>query len=454
MSEGESGVADQIAGVGPASSTVARDHSPAYLRYVLGVLFLGAALSFANQQLINILVEPIKREFGATDTEMGLLTGFAFVLCYAALSMPIARLADRSSRRNILAIATALWSAMTAACGVSANFWQLAAARFAIGIGEAGGGPVSHSMLADYFPPHRRGTAFGILAAGPLAGVLISMFGGAVIATHYGWRSAFVALGVPSMLLAMVIGLTIREPRRGRWDPPSSTGASGLRIREVLLHLWRDPATRTLALASSAAAVSNFALAAWTPSFFIRVHGLSLIEVGIGMGLGGTLGGIAGSISGGMLADRLVARHRSWQLKVAALGCLLSPPATALVLLWPSGDYWTVGTLRVPTIFAWVPVGAFLMTLMQGPAAAAVQNLIAPAIRTQVTAAFSFFTTAIGMGLGPLGVGMLSDALAPAAAENSLRYGLLASLSSVFVGGLLFWRAGNLYAAALSRRPE
>lgn len=425
-----------------------------YQRYVLGILFLCSVLSFADQQMINILVEPIKREFGASDTQMGLLTGFMFVLFYALLSLPIARFADRSSRRNILSIAVALWSLMTAFCGLSANFWQLAAARFGVGIGEAGGGPSTSSMLADYFPPQQRGFACGVMAASPSVGILISLCGGAIVATHYGWRMAFLLLGIPGVLLAIIVRLTIREPARGRWDMPQAGAESSLSMREVLARLWNDPSIRALALASSAVALFTFGAGAWMPSFFIRVHGLTLMQAGIALGVGGPLGGIAGSILGGMLADRLALRNHSWQLRVSALGCLLALPIQALMLLWPRGGYLTLGALQLPIVFIWVPVGTFFLALMYGPAGAALQNLVPPAIRTQANAVFFLLTSAIGMGLGPLGIGVLSDLLTPTLAENAMRYGLLISLFFILLGGLLYWRAGELYATALKQRRD
>jgi MFS family permease len=435
------------------SSALESQYSPAYLTYVLFILFLGITLSFADRQLINILVEPIKHEFNASDTEMGLLTGLAFVLFYATMSVPIARLADRGSRRDILAISMAVWSAMTALCGMSLNFVQLAFARFGVGVGEAGGGPASYSMLADYFSPRRRNSAFGILAAAAPFGILLSMYGGAVIATHYGWRATFLGLGIPGILLAVVIRLTIAEPLRGRWDAPKKAAAE-LSIRQVMLLLWRDPATRTVALASGVTAISGFAAGAWLPSFFIRVHGLSLIEAGLSLGLGGTIGGMLGGIVGGLLADRLSKRHLSWQLKIAALGTLLSLPAQGLVLLWPQGDYFALGNMRLPVAVMLVPLGAFFMAFMQGPSVAAVQNLAAPEIRTQATAAFFFVTSALGMGFGPLSVGLFSDVLTPLFAEQAVRYSLLASLLFMLLGAILFWRASYFYALALNARNK
>ncbi len=428
----------------------APEYSKVYIGYVLFILFLAMTLSFADRQLINILLEPIKKEFGASDTEMGLLTGLAFVLFYATMSIPLARLADRSSRRNILALAMIIWSAMTAFCGMSANFVQLALSRFGVGIGEAGGGPASYSMVADYVQPQRRNSALGILSAGAPVGILLSMYGGAVISTHHGWRAAFLALGIPGVVLGLLIWLTVREPLRGRWDPPKAATPE-LSMRAMLLTLWRDSATRTVAIATGVTAISGFASGAWMPSFFMRVHGLSLVEAGMVLGLGGTVGGMLGGVVGGMLADRMAQRHPSWQLKVAALGTLLSIPSQAAVLLW-HGPEIAVASMTLPLVVVLVPIGAFFIGFMQAPSVTAVQNLAAPNIRTQATAAFFFVTSTLGMGLGPISIGILNDLATPFAGEEAVRYSLLASLSFMLLGAFLFWRASHFYAAAWLRR--
>lgn len=434
-----------------AQAAPAPIYSKTYLGYVLFILFAGMTLSFADRQLINILVEPIKAEFGATDTQMGLLTGLAFVLLYATMSIPLARLADRTSRRNILAVAIAVWSAMTALCGMSASFVQLALARFGVGIGEAGGGPASYSIAADYFPPRLRNTAFGIIGAGAPFGILLSMFGGAIIATHYGWRATFILLGVPGVLLSLLIYFTVREPLRGRWDAQRPESLD-LGMLQVLQLLWRDRAMRLTALASGITAISGFASGAWLPSFFIRVHGLSLIEAGLALGLGGTLGGMLGGVFGGVLADRLARRHVSWQLNVAALGTLLSVPSQGLVLLWPHGSTIAIGTMNLPVAVMLVPFGAFFLAFMQGPSVAAIQNVAATPIRTQATAAFFFVTSALGMGLGPLGIGLINDTIVHVAGDHAVRYSLLASLVFMLAGALLYWRASHHYTVAMQRR--
>lgn len=443
---------DSTASSGQAISAAGRQYSRAYLTYVLAVLLLASTFSFIDRQLVTILLEPIKAEFGASDTQMGLLTGLAFALFYVTLGIPIARLADRYSRRNILAIAIGLWSAMTACCGLAGNFVQLALARIGVGIGEAGGGPPSQSMVADYFPPRQRGTALGILATGAHFGMLFSMFGGAVIAQQYGWRTAFLAVGIPGVALGILVRLTIDEPLRGRWEMPAGLPRTQPQnLLAALRELWRSTAFRRVALAVAITSLSGFGLATWTPSFFMRVHGLSLIDAGMVLGVAGTVGGLFGAIGGGMLSDRLARRDSSWLLKVGALGAALSLPVQMAFLLWPDRHTIAIAGFGLPVAALFMPLSALLLAFWMGPSFAAVQNLVRPDARALAAALMMLISNLIGMGAGPVLVGMLSDALQPALGADSIRYALLISLVSVVAGAVLFWQAGNHYRSEMAR---
>ncbi|MBT4518642.1 MAG: MFS transporter, partial [Halieaceae bacterium] len=200
--------------------------SAQYRNYVLALLTLGYLFNFVDRQVMTILLEPIKNEFGVTDTHMGFLSGLAFALFYATLGVPVARLADNWSRRNVLAISMTIWSAVTALCGMAGNFWQLAALRIGVGVGEAGGVPPSQSLLADYFPPEKRSLALGVLAAAPNVGILVGLFGGAIIAEAYGWRAVFVVFGAPGVLLAILLFFTVKEPPK--IPRPTVTGKDSL----------------------------------------------------------------------------------------------------------------------------------------------------------------------------------------------------------------------------------
>ena len=254
---------------------------------MLCVLTLGYIFNFIDRQVMTVLLEPIKAEFGATDTLMGLLTGLAFALFYATLGVPMARLADRWSRRNVLAISMAVWSGMTALCATATSFGQLALYRIGVGVGEAGGTPPSQSLLADIFPPAQRSLAQGVLASGTNIAVLVGLFGGALLADAYGWRNVFWIFGVPGVALAVLIRLTVREPvRETRVVEEDGSLWSAIQRISAL------PGFPAIALAVGMTAVSGYGLGVWSPSFMIRVHGLSLVDAGLYLGLIGVFGGL------------------------------------------------------------------------------------------------------------------------------------------------------------------
>ena len=250
--------------------------TPAYRWYALCVLTLGYIFNFIDRQVMTILLEPIKAEFGATDTEMGLLTGLAFALFYATLGVPMARLADRWSRRNVLSISMAVWSGMTALCATATSFGQLALYRIGVGVGEAGGTPPSQSLLADYFPPQQRSLAQGVLASGTNIAVLVGLFGGALLADAYGWRNVFWIFGLPGIALAVLIRLTVREPQR-ELEQLAEDSSLWAAVRQISAL----PAFPAIALGVGMTAVAGYGLGVWSPSFMIRVHGLTLVQAGL-----------------------------------------------------------------------------------------------------------------------------------------------------------------------------
>ena len=417
---------------------VHNNFTPRYRNYVLFILFLTYVLNFLDRQLMTILLEPIKREFDASDTAMGFLTGFAFALFYATLGIPVAHLADRWSRRNVIAISITLWSGMTALCGAATSFWQLALFRIGVGVGEAGGTPPSHSLIADYFPPEQRSTALSIHATGTQFGVLIGMLGGAVIAEAYGWRMAFVIFGIPGLLVGMLIALTVREPVRK--DAPVQ-GAIWADIKSV----WQLPGFFLISCAGALTGLAGYGLGAWSPSFLIRSHGLSLVEAGLMLGITGAVGGILGAVIGGVLCDRLSQRDLRWQLWFPSLGAFASAPFMFAFVLWPESQAWTVGDITVPVAMVFMLFGGVIAAFWIGPTYAAVQNLAPAHRRTQASALFLFMFNLIGLGLGPLVIGVLSDILAPSMGTDSLRYAMATGLIAVVLGGFLFWRAAPHY---------
>ncbi len=417
------------------------------------MLLIGYTLNFLDRQLMTILLEPIKAEFGVSDTAMGFLTGFAFAIFYATLGVPVARLADRWSRRNVLAGAMVIWSLMTALCGMAASFWQLVLVRIGVGVGEAGGTPPSHALIAAYFPVAQRSTAMGVYASGAQIGVLIGMFGGALIAEHLGWRWAFFIFSLPGVLLGLLVMLTIREPLSPVQPEASAPTKSSSMARDVLT-LWRLPAFGIVALATGCTALAGYGMGAWLPSFLIRVHGLSLVEAGLILGVVGTLGALVGAVTGGLLCDRLAARDARWQLWIPAIGAGLSMVFLGTALLWPEAQHWVLADFQIPVATVFLFFGGVFSLFWVGPVTAIVQTITPEHLRAQASALLLLLFNLIGMGLGPLLVGILSDALTPDLGPEAIRYAMLISLVTVLIGAAGYCRAAPLYRAGARSRVE
>lgn len=412
--------------------------SPRYRNYVLFVLFVTYILNYVDRQLMTILLEPIKAEFGASDTAMGFLTGFAFALFYATLGIPVARLADRWSRRNVIAISITVWSGMTALCAAASTFTQLALLRIGVGVGEAGGTPPSHSLIASYFPPQQRSTALSLHATGTHFGVLIGMLGGAMIADAYGWRMAFVVFGLPGIAVGLLLALTVKEP-------PRSAALPAAHFRDDMSALLRLPSFVLIAMAGALTGLSGYGLGAWSPSLLIRVHELSLVEAGLLLGGVGTVGGIIGAVAGGVLCDHLVQRDHRWQLWLPALGAMASAPMMLAFVMWPESQFWNIAGIKVPVAIVFMFLGGILASLWIGPTYAAIQSAAPAHLRTQASALFLFAFNLIGLGLGPLVVGFASDMLQASYGIYGLRYALAISMLGVVVGSVLFWLAAQRY---------
>lgn len=420
-----------------------------YRYYVLALLTLGYVFNFVDRQVMTILIEPIKMEFGATDTQMGLLSGLAFALFYATLGIPVARLADRWSRRNVLAISMTTWSAVTALCATATGFWHLLLLRVGVGIGEAGGTPPSQSLLADYFPPEKRAFAQGVLATAPNIGILVGLFGGAVIAEAYGWRSVFLVFGIPGVLLAILIQTTVREPLKV--SEPADQAQAGL--FSALGNIFRLPSFVHIMVGVGFTGIAGYGLGVWSPSFLVRVHDMSLVDAGLYLGLIGVFGGGLGTISSGLLADRLARRNKRWQLWLPAIGIFLALPTQLAFLLWPAEHRLVMGTIDVPFALIFMALSAVFASFWIAPSYAAVQNLVPQYWRTQASALMLLAINLLGMGLGPLLVGLLSDSFSQFGSE-SVRYGLAIGVSLSLFGGLAYLRGSGLYEQALRDQAE
>lgn len=409
--------------------------------YTLAVLFVVYIFNFVDRQILSVLLVPIKAELGVSDTAMGFLTGFAFALFYTTAGIPIARLADRTSRTHIIAIGLVVWSGMTAASGLARSFVQLALARVLVGVGEAAASPAAHSLISDYFPPARRATALAIYTMGANVGILLGLAGGGWLAQYFGWRAAFYVVGLPGLLMAVVVWLTLEEPPRGAADARVADAEAMPSTFEVLEHLWRLPSFRHLTLAGGIYALAGYGFMTWVPAFLARVHGLSTGEAGTwaGIMIGG--GGALGAFIGGQLCDRLSPRDVRWQMWVPALGGLLIVPfGLGFVLL---------DDVRLALLF-YAPA-AVAGSFYVGPTFAVTQALARLRMRALAAAIVLFVLNLVGLGLGPVAIGFANDMLAPTLGDDAVRYSLAVALLTNLWAVMHSFRATRTLQADLER---
>ncbi|HKC52015.1 MAG TPA: MFS transporter [Myxococcota bacterium] len=390
--------------------------SDGYRRYALFVLLSVYIMNFVDRQILSILAEDIRKEIELSDTALGFLSGIAFALFYTFAGLPIARWADTGSRRTIISLALFVWSGMTALTGLAQGFGQLVAARVGVGIGEAGGSPPSHSLISDLYPPERRATALAIYSLGiPIGGALGSILGG-WLGQKYGWRIAFMAVGIPGALLAVIVRLTLREPPRGRFDAVQAVTAEAREsVRDVLRFMMRLPSFLHMAFGASLHAFYGYGAAYFVPVFLIRVHHMDKLEVGAWLGGIALTTGVIGISLGGAISDRLAARDPRWYMRVPAFASALAIPFAVIFYLWP--DPRTAILLSVP--------GTLLGGVYLGPTFAMTQTLVKPQMRALASAILLFIINLIGLGGGPLMVGIVSDRLKPMYGDESVRYALL-----------------------------
>ncbi|OJY49688.1 MAG: hypothetical protein BGP17_16290 [Sphingomonas sp. 67-41] len=381
------------------------------------VLLLSAiyAVNYIDRQILAIILEHIKHEFRVSDTLLGLLVGPAFALFYATLGMPIALAADRMSRSRIIIASLACFSAMTLACGLVARFWQLVVARMLTGVGEAGTGPASQSIISDLYGPSERATAQAIYATGVNVGLMIAFFAGGWIADAYGWRAAFVAAGVPGLLLTLLAMAVLRDPPRpAPVQSPSPTAAR-------LGFLWRQRSYRYIVLGTAMSAFSGYGITAFVPAFLIRSHGMGSTEVGLTFALIVGLGGGLGTYASGRFADIAARRggiHRN----------LLAPAIAAVISIPFWVPFFLAGNVAIAIAAAVIPVS--LSAAFIGPCIATIQTITPPAMRARAAAIQLFVGNLIGLGLGPLVIGVLSDLLRPVFGADSLRYAMFAGVAA------------------------
>ena len=404
--------------------------SPAARRYALSVLVVVYTFNFIDRQILSILMEPIKADLGLSDTQLGLLTGFAFALFYATLGIPIARLADKGNRRNLIAGALTIWSAMTAMSGLAQNFWHLLIARIGVGIGEAGCSPPAHSIISDYYPAEKRATALGIYSLGIPVGILFGFLAGGWLNQFFGWRVAFFVVGAPGIILAILVKLSLREPIRGMSEGRADT-APHPTVKETFTFLWSKRSFRHLAFGGGLTAFVGYGVVTWVPSFLIRSYGMQTGEVGTYLGLILGIPGGIGIVLGGWMADRYGSRDTRWYLWIVTVALLLGVPFSLGIYLTDSAG--------MALLFLCIPV--LLGNFYQATTFSQTQGLVPLRMRAVAAAVLLFILNIIGLGAGPQAIGLLSDFLEPSYGQESLRYSLLI-LSFVNV-----WAAYHYYLA-------
>lgn len=392
--------------------------------WILFVLTLVYSLNVVDRYLLGILLPQIKAELALPDWSLGVLSGFAFAIFYATLGLPIARLADKHSRKTIISACLGLFSVATALCGFATSFFTLFLARIGVGVGEAGTGPASYSIISDLFEKARRSTAMAIYAIGGNIGLLVGFAVGGYMAANYGWRTAFFVIGTPGVLVALLAYLTVRDPQRGAADGLAGEECASTSMMEAFRFLWSQPAFRWIVIGSTLVQFLGTGVVNWLPSMLERSHSMVEDEVGIKLGLAiGVAGSIGTLILGGLVADRLSKRDLRWGLWVLVIGELLLIPGYALVLIAPTGDL---------AITAFV-LPAMLATFFMGPVLALTQALAPTNMRATAGALLMFIISLVGAGLGPVAVGLLSDILNPTLGEDSLRAALwLAPVAAAF----------------------
>jgi predicted MFS family arabinose efflux permease len=418
----------------------AQDYSTSYKIYILLLLLVVYISNYADRMILSVLMPYIKAEFQVSDAALGFLAGTAFAVFYATLGVPIAIWADRGNRKTIIAVSVAIWSAMTAVCGLAGNYWQFALARVGVGVGEAGGSPPSHAIISDLFGPKTRATALGIFALGVPFGLFVGLYGGALVAAEYGWRMAFFVLGIPGLALALLVMFTIREPKRGASDGVTHAGEAPS-LMTTVRHMLSQKSLVHVFIGATLTTLVGYAGVQWWPTFVMRSHGLSMTDLSLFLALVFGVAGGLGTFLGGYIADQFSKRDMKWMPRIVTIATVVGLPFGFAIYLTESS--WVV--------FALIGVPAALGSVYLPPTYAMTQGLVEVRMRTVASALLLFVINLIGMGLGPLLAGLISDALAPAYGKDSLKYALMILTLFNIWAAVHYWIAGRYFEADFKR---
>jgi MFS family permease len=413
----------------PASQQGGQPASSLRSYYALAILTLVIACSALDRTIITVVLEPIKKEFMLSDTMLGLMVGFGFALLYSLCALPIARLADRKSRVAIMTIGLVFWSAMTAVHAFAQSAIQVLLARIGVGVGESCAAPLTGSVLADYFPKNKRPMANSILSSAQYLGTYAAFLIGGFATTYWGWRSVFIVAGIPGFVVAALLIFTVKEPRRGAVDGHKAD-TKLYSIGQTITILAKNRTYFFLLCGFCLTSITDLAVASWFASFLIRVHHLTMIQVGaVGGGIK-SIAGVAGVLLGGIIVGWISKKNDKWKLRAPGITSMLAGPCLA-------------GFLLMPMPMAWVllALGVFLAGVRMGPIMGVVQTVVK--VRMRAFAAATFFLTGMifGMGLGPIIIGGLNDLLKPALGPLAIRYSLLAAAATSMIGAAFFLAA-------------
>lgn len=418
--------------------------SPAARRYALVILAVVYMFNFIDRQILAILLPAIREEFQVSDAWLGFLTGPAFAMFYIILGIPVARYADRHNRRNLIALAVAVWSAMTALSGLAANFVQLALARVGVGVGEAGCSPPAHSMIADLYPPENRSTAMGVYTIGISAGIMLAYLAGGWVAQNIGWRQALFVVGLPGLLLALIVRMTVVEPQRGHSEGREAAGRRPPWL-DTLKFLWARASFVHMTIAAGLSSFVGYSVINFVPSFLVRSFSMDVATLGFWLGPIMGIAGGAGFFLGGYIADHLGQSSRKTSLRFIG--------ATVLLTAIPFAFMFLSGSWHMALLLFIIP--ACTANVYLAPVLALCQGLVSLKMRAVTSALALLIINVIGLLLGPQLTGILSTVLEPYFGEESIRYSLLL-VTSIFLpwAAWHYVRAGRSIDSDLMRATE
>jgi predicted MFS family arabinose efflux permease len=421
-----------------------KHYIPFHSWYTLGLLTLIYLCHAVDRSVISIVLEPLKQEFGISDSQVGILTGLAYATLYALAGIPIGYLIDRRNRRNLLAVLVAVWSACTVACGFAQNYWHLLTARLTVGAAEAGGAPTALSIISDLFPPDRRSTAISIFWVSTALGTAVSFAIGGLVAAEYGWRAAFFVAGLPGLLLVILLLCTVREPIRGAMDNIDESGTTANSqtteqapsLKQSFALLFREKALLNIFIAVSLKSAVLSGVLVWTASFFIRVHDLSIAQAGLVMGVCIAVFGCLGSLLGGVLGDRVYQRGGLQALPLVPFFSSIVTALVCAVLALASNVYVAI------VAFALFEIASRTYT---APSYSFLLSSTPTHMRGVIISAMQIGSNLIGYGLGPFIVGLVSDYTG---GSESIRMGLLTMAGTSLWASVHFLLSGRISKAA------